>query len=66
MNLGKGTSNGRMLCHWCHRPCLGILRTTPAYTRYPNLPAGTGVIVCGASCPDRPDGAPVGERLVSA
>ncbi len=54
------------LCHWCGidlpegRPGVPLPQTSPEFTRWPLLPAGTGVRVCGEACSKRPEGAPVG------
>lgn len=71
---GKGTtfkrrSNGARdpdVCHWCKKELTGKRhnKTTPAFSNWPELPVGVGVIVCGEACPERPEGAPVGARLV--
>jgi hypothetical protein len=53
-----------MLCTWCGRTVVSMrARTLPEFTRFPDLPAGTAVIVCGKRCPERPAGAPVGSRI---
>lgn len=83
------------VCHWCKRTLIGTRhnRTTAAFSDWPDLPVGVGVVVwprtwecrdcysdanvaahgntvplpslfCGANCPERPVGAPVGARLV--
>lgn len=54
-------------CHWCKRPLVSShrrpIRAHPRYTDFPDLPAGTGVLVCGAACPQRPAGAVAGTRF---
>lgn len=48
-------------CAWCHIPLTTMPRriTDGRHTRYGALPAGVGVRVCSAECPQRPEGAPV-------
>ena len=54
-----------MVCHWCKTALPRDLEhpvTTPEHSAWPGLPGGAGVLVCGESCPSRPDGAPVGRH----
>ncbi len=51
-------------CHWCKADLTSTKKkTTPAFSDWPELPAGTGVVVCGTKCPERPPGAPVGTKF---
>lgn len=53
------------VCTWCGGPVptFGYQKTLPQFTAHQGLPSGTGVAVCGPSCPDRPTGAEVGTRF---
>ena len=53
------------VCHWCKQPVNldSVKKTLPAFTDWPWLPTGTGVIVCGDKCDKRPAGAPVGTNI---
>ena len=67
----KRAANGRTtvsVCHWCKLELKGleVARTLPAWTDWPDLPRTGTVRVCGADCPQRPDGAPVGTALAGA
>lgn len=50
-------SEGEWVCHWCKRPC----PYTKARSPIEGIP-GALWIVCGADCPDRPEGVQVGKR----
>jgi hypothetical protein len=59
--MKRSTVAYQAICHWCKTPVVTeAKRTTPAYTDWPSLPAGSSVVVCGLRCPQRPQGAPVG------
>lgn len=61
-------TDNSIVCHWCKEPIRGhgpMNKTTPQFSDWPQLSAGTGVVVCGENCPARPVGAPVGARFES-
>ncbi len=62
--LRRSSERTVFVCHWCKTSLISFsAKTDPAFSSWPGLPPGTGVVVCGASCPERPDGAPVGSRF---
>ena len=65
--MKRSNTKMEMICHWCKRDILTTnKKTIPAFSDWPQLPAGTGVVVCGSRCPKKPEGAPVGTLLVGS
>jgi len=53
-----------MICTWCRGSVISTnKKTLPRFTKFPQLPTGTGVVVCGSRCKERPEGAPVGSEM---
>ena len=50
-------------CHWCKEEVSSTKAVTePRFTDMPELPRGTGVVVCGDDCPRMPNDAKVSYR----